>query len=124
MKRNIRWARNRRGIILFCVFVIVSAFLIVFEKNIITNLRYENIVLEDELNKERTIEKGLRIEITELSSAERIEALAKFHRLVSVTPFQIVFMEDVDVGSEKSKSEEHQGFLAMLFKRNVSAIEK
>lgn len=124
MKTNIRWIRNRRGIILFCVFVIVSAFLIVSERNIIIKLRYENTDLELAKGSETTTNQELMIDITKYSSPEEIEALAKSYNLVNISPSQIVFMEDVDVDSEKSKSEEHQGFLAMLFKRNVSAIEK
>ncbi len=125
MKRNIRWVRNRKGIVSVFVCAVLFLFFIIYEKNSTTNIRYEITGLEENLKKEKAIEADLKVEIAKLSSPSRIEALAKSYGLVSVKPNQIVFLSDTDVTTkEKKEREESWGLFARIFERSVEAGEK
>lgn len=115
MKRNIRWIRNRKGAIFIYILPLVFPFLVIFEKSTNMSLRYEITELEDTLKEEKTRKRDLIIKIAELSSAERIEKLARAYGFVNISPPSIVFMEDVDVAYRKEKKGK-QSFLARLIK--------
>lgn len=122
MKRNMRWIRNRRGGIFLWILAFLFAFDMVFENISITNLRYKITALEDNLKREKTKGLSLAIEIAELSSPERIEALASSYGFISIPPSSIVFMEDVEEAPLESENKEERSFFAKLLS-NVFAIQ-
>ncbi|MEW6680161.1 MAG: septum formation initiator family protein [bacterium] len=125
MKRNIRWIRNRKEVILVSLFFFLFCFLIVLENIQITNLRYEIARQEEELKREKEAKAGLLIEIAKLSSPERIEKLATSYGLISVKPNQIVFLSDV-LCEEKKKDVIFPGvgLFAKIFERSLEAKTK
>lgn len=122
MKRNMRWIRNRwEGIFIF-IFFVISFFLVVFENNNITNIRYEITYLEDTLKEEKTRESSLKIEIAKLTLPERIETQARSYGFVNIPLSSIAFIEDVKGGSRVSEKGESYSFVAKLL--NVFARQK
>ncbi|MEW6102766.1 MAG: septum formation initiator family protein [bacterium] len=124
MKRRMRWVRNRKEAIFLFIFAFLFLFLIVLENNEITNLGYKITGQEDELKEEKTKNANLTIEITNLSSPQRIEELARSYGLVGVKPEQITFLPDVTVEEKKKEMMEPFSLLVRIFERGIEARER
>jgi len=114
MKRNMRLLRNNKKLIIIGAAFFLFLFLCILLNKEIIALRYEIARQEEELKKEKEIERALMIEIETLKRPERIEELARSYGLISIKPKKIVFLPDVII--EEQKRGKPQEFFARIFR--------